>query len=230
MSWVIVWDIETIPDTEGFARANGLVNHSEEDIRKAMGGKFPKPPYHSIVCIGAVIAQQVDGAWEVRSIDAPHVGQKSEKEIIKDFLDKIEELQPQLVTYNGSSFDFPVLRYRAMHHKLEAPGLFSRPYFNRFTNDALDLCDALSSFGSSTKMKLDEICKFMGFEGKPDGINGSQVEEYFKAGKIEEISEYCKSDVLNTYSLWLRWELFAGRISTLQYSLSDEFTYPNTIE
>jgi predicted PolB exonuclease-like 3'-5' exonuclease len=212
MSWVIVWDIETVPDTEGYARANGLVGQGEAEIRRAMGGKFPKPPYHSIVCIGAVVAEQVNGIWEVRSIDAPHVGQKSEKEIIKDFLDKIEELQPQLVTYNGSSFDFPVLRYRAMHHKLEAPGLFARPYFNRFTNDALDLCDALSSFGSSTKMKLDEICKFMGFEGKPDEINGSQVEDYFKAGKIEEIAEYCKSDVTNTYKLWLRWQLFCGNL------------------
>lgn len=217
---VIVWDIETIPDTEGYARANGLVGHSEEEIRAKMGAKFPKPPYHKIVCIGSVIAEQVNGIWEVLSVDAPHIGQKSEREIIKEFLDKIEELEPQLVTYNGSSFDFPVLRYRAMHHQLEAPGLFARPYFNRYTNDALDLCDALSSFGASTKMKLDEICKFLGFQGKPDGIDGSHVDEYFRAGKIQEIADYCKSDVVNTYRLWLRWELFRGTLSADQVGSS----------
>lgn len=220
MSWAIVWDIETIPDTEGYARANGLTGHSEDEIRSKMGAKFPKPPYHKIVCIGAVIAEQVNGIWEVRSVEAPHIGEKSEKDIIKDFLDKIDEFNPQLITYNGSSFDFPVLRYRAMHHQLEAPGLSSRPYFNRYTNDALDLCDALSSFGSSTKMKLDEICKFLGFEGKPDGINGSQVDEYFRAGKIQQIADYCKSDVVNTYKLWLRFELFTGNITTEYYNSS----------
>lgn len=221
MSSVIVWDIETIPDTEGYARANGLTGKNEDEIRSKMGAKFPKPPYHKIVCIGAVISEQVNGIWEIRTIEAPHIGEMSEKEIIKSFLNKIHELEPQLVTYNGSSFDFPVLRYRAMHHKLEAPGLFSRPYFNRYTNDALDLCDALSSFGTSTKMKLDEICKFLGFEGKPDGINGSQVDEYFRAGKIQDIADYCTSDVMNTYKLFLRYELFIGKISYENYVNSD---------
>ena len=227
MSSVIVWDIETIPDTEGYARANGLTGKSEDDIRAAMGSRFPKPPYHKIVCIGAVVAEQVNSIWEVRSIAAPHIGDLSERDIIGNFLENIRKMKPQLVTYNGSSFDFPVLRYRALHHKLEAPGLFARPYFNRYTNDALDLCDALSSFGSSTKMKLDEICKFLGFDGKPDGINGSQVDEYFRAGKIQEISDYCKSDVVNTYGLFLRYELFVGRISESEYEKSNDLLNVN---
>jgi 3'-5' exonuclease len=53
---------------------------------------------------------------------------------------------PQLVTFNGNGFDLPVLRYRAMIHAISAPGLAERSYFNRHTEDALDLCDALSSF------------------------------------------------------------------------------------
>ena len=69
-------------------------------------------------------------------------------------------------------------------------------------------------------MKLDEICKFMGFDGKPDGINGSQVDEYFRAGKIQEIADYCKSDVINTYKLFLRHELFLGNITGSNYDKS----------
>jgi len=53
-------------------------------------------------------------------------------------------LSPQLVTFNGSSFDLPVLRYRAMMHKVSAPGLLERPYFHRYAEDAVDLCDVLS--------------------------------------------------------------------------------------
>ena len=45
------------------------------------------------------------------------------------------------MTFNGSSFDLPVLRYRAMVHKVTAIGLSARPYFNRYTDDAVDLCD-----------------------------------------------------------------------------------------
>ena len=222
MPSVIVWDIETVPDLSGFARAHGLAGQSDAEIIAALGKGFPKPPYHSIVCIGALTAEWQDQGWKVTSVKAPHVGDQSEKELIQEFVDQVSELRPVLVTYNGSGFDFPVLRYRSMVHNVSAPGLFSRPYFNRYSEDALDLCDALSSFGSSTKMKLDEICKFMGLAGKPNDINGSQVREYFEAGRIQEISDYCVSDVINTYRLWLRWELFKGKLDQDEFEFSDK--------
>ena len=212
MKSVIVWDIETVPDLEGYARVHKLAGKTDDEIRAAMGSKFPKPIYHSIVCIGAVIAEYEDDYWKVRSVAAPHVGTQTERELISSFLDQIAEYEPQLVTYNGSGFDLPVLRYRAMLHKLSAPGLFERPYFNRYSTDALDLCDALSSFGSSTKLKLDEVCKIMGLDGKPSEIDGSQVSEYYRAGRIQEIADYCVTDVINTYRLWLRHELFKGEL------------------
>lgn len=55
---VIAWDIETVPDLKGFAAANGMEGKSEDEIRAAMGEKFPKHIYHSIVCIGALVAHQ----------------------------------------------------------------------------------------------------------------------------------------------------------------------------
>jgi hypothetical protein len=50
---VIVWDLETVPDIAGYAAANGLIGKLDEEIREALGNKFPKHIYHSIVCIGA---------------------------------------------------------------------------------------------------------------------------------------------------------------------------------
>jgi predicted PolB exonuclease-like 3'-5' exonuclease len=88
---------------------------------------------------------------------------------------RIEELKPQLVTFNGSSFDLPVLRYRAMVHAIAAPGLSARPYFHRYTDDAVDLCDILGSFSSQGKVTLHELCRVMGLPGKPDGISGGEV-------------------------------------------------------
>ena len=222
MSAVIVWDIETVPDIERFARANGLVGKSGDEVLEAMGEKFPKPAYHSIVCIGAVVAERVDGIWQVRAVGAPHIGERREEELIQTFVAKIADLAPKLVTYNGSSFDLPVLRYRAMTHRLSALGLSARPYFNRYTDDAVDLCDILSSFGASTKMRLDELCKLMGLAGKPADMNGAQVYEYFRAGRIKEIADYCVTDVVNTYRLWLRYELFRGSLNGEQFERSEQ--------
>ncbi len=166
---IIVWDLETVPDLGGFAAANDLVGKSDVEVREALGDKFPKHIYHSIVCIGALIAHWERDRWAVDAIGAPHLGERTEKELITAFCDKIAELSPRLVTFNGNSFDLPVLRYRAMVHGVSAPGLSGRPYFHRYTEDAIDLCDALSSFSSQGKATLHEISRVMGLPGKAKG-------------------------------------------------------------
>lgn len=219
--WVIVWDLETVPDLARFALANGLVGKPEEEIRAAMGDKFPKQIYHSIICIGALVARQEEGRWSVAALGAPHVGERPEKALIGSFVDRIAELKPQLVTFNGSSFDLPVLRYRAMIHAIPASGLLARPYFYRYSEDAIDLCDALSSFSSQSKVGLDELARVMGLPGKPDGINGADVERYYREGRLREIAEYCEADVVNTYRVWLRYELFCGRLTAACFEASE---------
>jgi hypothetical protein len=79
MNSLIVWDIETIPDLKGFAAANGHDGSSNDEIRAAMGDKFPKHIYHSIICIGALVAYREDGRWDVTALGAPHVGERPEK-------------------------------------------------------------------------------------------------------------------------------------------------------
>jgi 3'-5' exonuclease len=218
---VIVWDLETVPDLGGFAAANDLVGKPEVDIRAALGNKIPKHIYHTIVCIGALIAHRESDHWAVDALGAPHVGERTEKQLIASFCDKIGELKPQLVTFNGNSFDLPVLRYRAMIRGVSAPGLAARLYFNRYTEDAVDLCDILSSFAPHTKASLNELSKIMGMPGKPGGIDGSEIERYFLDGKIKEIADYCETDVVNTYRVWLRYELFRGRLSESEHQASE---------
>src|SRR5262249_37351120 len=169
---------------------------TDDEIRAAMGDKFPKHIYHSIICIGALIAHHENDCWVVDVIGAPTVEKRSEKELISSFVERIAELNHQLVTFNGSSFDLPVLRYRAMVNAVAAPGLAMRPYFYRYSEDAIDLCDALSSFNSQGKATLHELCRVMGLLGKPDGMSGGEVEKYYREGRIHEIADYCESDVV----------------------------------
>jgi predicted PolB exonuclease-like 3'-5' exonuclease len=219
---IIVWDIETIPDLKGFAAANGHDGKTDDEIREVIGDKFPKHIYHSIICIGALVARRENAHWEVTHLGAPYVGERSEKELIAAFVSRIAELNPQLVTFNGSGFDLPVLRYRAMVHAISAVGLSACPYFHRYTGDAVDLCDALSSFSSQAKVTLHELCKVMGLPGKPDGITGADVDRYYREGRIKEIAQYCESDVLNTYRVWLRYELFRGGLTYEDFRKSED--------
>lgn len=108
-----------------------------------------------------------------------------------------------------------------MINAVAAPGLSARAYFNRYSDDALDLCDVLSSFSAQGKATLNELCKIMGLPGKPDGIDGGEVHRYFREGRIKEIADYCKSDVVNTYRIWLRYELFRGRLGVGDYEESN---------
>jgi predicted PolB exonuclease-like 3'-5' exonuclease len=219
---VIVWDLETVPDLVAARRMFGLnETTSDAEVRQKMGDGFPKHPLHKIVCIGALVASRQPEGWRVDALGAPHIGERPEKELIAAFVERIGQLRPQLVTFAGHSFDLPVLRYRAMVHRISAVGLQVRPYYHRYTDDAVDLCDALGSFSPGAKIKLDEISRVLGLPGKPEGVDGSRVEEMVLAGKIEEVARYCESDVLNTYRVWLIYELFRGTITDKQLEWSE---------
>ena len=106
-----------------------------------------------------------------------------------------------------------MLRYRAMVHGVSAPGLYARSYFHRYAEDAVDLCDVFSSFSPQGKATLHEISRVMGLPAKPKGFDGGEVERYFREAKIKEIADYCETDVVGTYQVWLRYELFRGALS-----------------
>jgi 3'-5' exonuclease len=206
-----------VPDLAGLAAANDLVGKPDADVRAVLGNRSTST---TPSCASARSSLKSDH-WAVDALGAPHLGERTEKQLISAFCDKVAELKPQLVTFNGNSFDLPVLRYRAMIHGVSAPGLAARLYFNRYTEDAVDLCDILSAFAPHNKASLNELSKIMGMPGKPEGIDGNDVERYFLEGRIKEIAEYCETDVVNTYRVWLRYELFRGRLSESEHQASE---------
>ena len=126
---IIAWDLETIPDLTASARMLGLGMAPEAEVREALGPGFPKHPLHKIVCIGALVATCQPEGWRVDALGAPHIGERPEADLIKAFAERIGQLRPQMVTWNGHSFDLPVLRYRAMVNRVSAEGLQVRQYF-----------------------------------------------------------------------------------------------------
>jgi len=218
---VLVFDLETVPDVAGFARAENLGQHPDWSVRRQMGEKVARQLFQRIICIGSLAAERGDGVWRPTSLDSRHEPDLDERALIEGFVARLADA-PQLVTFNGHTFDLPVLRYRAMLHAVPAPGLAARPYFDRAGSDTVDLCDLLSAQERHARASLDELSRLLDLPGKPPGIDGQAVEGLFAAGKHAEIAAYCESDVVNTYRCWLRYELFCGRLDAPRFTASEK--------
>ena len=64
--------------------------------------------------------------------------------------------------------------------------------------------------------------RVMGLPGKPNGMSGADVEQFYRDGRIREIADYCETDVVNTYRVWLRYELFRGRLTDAEFRASED--------
>jgi len=235
---IIVFDIETIPD---LSSGRLLVGENDEapdnEIRAKIGlryakqgedpsSAFVKVPLQKIVCIGALFAEKLErsAGWEITRFGAGHVGQRSERQIVESFVGSFHHRPtPQLIGFNSSSFDLPVLRYRALALSLPIPDLHrfnGKDYWYRYGRDHLDLCDVLSNFGASARPSLSEMSALCGLPPKLNGIDGARVEELVRANRIEDVSNYCEIDVLSTYLLFLRFALVVGDLTLEAYKNS----------
>jgi 3'-5' exonuclease len=79
----------------------------------------------------------------------------------------------------------------------------------------------LSAYNNQGKATLHEICRVTGLPGKPEGVDGSEVAQYHRDGRIQEVANYCETDVVNTYRIWLRYELFRGKITAAELEGSE---------
>jgi 3'-5' exonuclease len=163
----------------------------------------------------------------VTQIGSRSVGEKTEAELLLGFVKSLpvdgRGTGPILVTFNGNGFDLPLLRYRAFALGVPVPGLHGgghRNYWHRFGSDHIDLCDVLSGYGASTKPSLAEMAALANIPVKIGGIDGSQVEAYVAAGRLTEVADYCLTDVLATYSVFLRYEMVRGDLRPAHFDAS----------
>jgi hypothetical protein len=56
------------------------------------------------------------------------------------------------------------------------------------------------------------MAQLLGFPGKL-GMSGEHVWDAHLAGRSEDIRNYCETDVVNTYLVYLRFELMRGRLT-----------------
>src|SRR5262249_28944093 len=90
-------------------------------------------------------------------------------------------------------------------------------YISRFHWRHTDLMDVLAGFQARGRVSLENVACLLGLPGKL-GFSGAQVWDAYCAGNLIGIGRYCETDVLNTYLVYLRFELMRGRFTRERYA------------
>lgn len=129
----------------------------------------------------------------------------NEREILAEFWQLMEKYG-RVITYNGRGFDLPFAYVRSSLHQI-------RPSRNLLGNrysivDHCDLSEVLSFFGAAQeRFSLDYWCRRFGIHSpKTEGIDGSQVGQFYRDGKIHDIAKYCLRDAQATGELYRKLE------------------------
>ncbi|WP_348518770.1 3'-5' exonuclease [Campylobacter sp. CCS1377] len=219
--YICVFDCESIPDTE-LIRKNLAFEGSDLEVslkalewqKEQSGNEFLPLPFHKIVSICAVVSDSFGRFIKVNKIDGD-----DEESMIRNFFNFIEK-QPKLVSFNGKNYDMPVLVLRALKYNIKASTYLDtisdkwNNYKTRFSE--LKHCDLFESLGGTRGLRLDLICSMAGLPGKYE-VHGDEVMTLFYNKEYEKIHEYCESDVLNTYMLYLKYELIKGNLCESDY-------------
>ena len=225
MTPTLVFDIETVPDVAGL---RAIHEHdpalSDSDVaelafqrRRAQAGHdFLQLHLQRVVAISC--AMREGDAFRVWSLGTLEDGEAT---LIQRFFEGVEKYTPQLVSWNGGGFDLPVLHYRALIHGLTATKYWDQGederefkynnYISRYHSRHLDMMDLLALYQPRASAPLDQLAKLMGFPGKL-GMDGSKVWEAYRGGRLAEIRDYCETDVVNTYLVFLRFQKLRGQL------------------
>jgi predicted PolB exonuclease-like 3'-5' exonuclease len=208
----LVLDIETVPDSELWMRP---------DTPAGVERPFPPTYAHRVIVVGCL---WLDAAYRLRRIGV--IGEErpadpascDEHAILNDFSAFMIRHRPALVTFNGRTFDMPVLALRSLRCGVPMPWYYrDRAVRHRYSQEGhIDLCDWLADHGAARTSSLDALARLIGLPGKV-GVDGSHIEGMFKSGLLERIQDYCLSDVAQTALLFLRFRLLQGVLDRTRY-------------
>jgi len=231
MTPILVFDIETIPDAAGLRKIWDLaadvsdaavIELASQRRRQSTGNDFMPPHVQRVVAISCALrSNEGVRVWSLGNPNDP------ERDLVQRFFDGIEKYTPQLVSWNGASFDLPVLHYRALLHGIAGCCYWEvgdsnkdfryNNYMSRYHQRHIDLMDILSGYQNRAWAPLDEIAQLCGLPGKL-GMRGAEVYPAFVRGEIGAIRDYCETDVANTYLLFQRFQLIRGLITPDEYA------------
>ena len=222
----LLFDVESVADGElisevrypnqNLSAAEAIEKYRQERL-ELTGSDFI--PYTHQIPVSVVVAKvSAEGHLvDIVALDHPHYRPHV---ITKHFWLGWEKYErPTLVTFNGRTFDVPLLELAAFRYGISIPSWFGgqRNYEqprNRYNVNAhFDLQDLLTNFGATRfNGGLNLAAMALGKPGKMD-VQGDMVQDLYNDGRIHDINEYCRCDVLDTYFVFLRCKVVTGVIT-----------------
>ncbi len=223
-----IFDVESVADGDliskvrypgqGYTSADAIATYQDE-LMETKGTTFI--PHTFQIPIAVVVAKI---AADFRLIDLVSLDEPEFRpHIITDHFWRGWEVYkyPQWVSFNGRSFDIPLMELAAFRYGISLPKWFGGEGYkalrNRFNTSAhLDLQDVLTNFGAARcNGGLNLVAQILGKPGKLD-TRGDQVQQLFDDGQTQAISDYCRCDVLDTYFVFLRTQVLIGKATIEQ--------------
>ena len=221
----LIFDVESVADGEliskvrypgaNYSPSEAIATYQDE-LMEQRGTTFIP---HTFQIPTAVVIAKVAADFElldIVSLDEPDF----RPHVITDNFWRGWELYgfPQWVTFNGRSFDIPLMELAAFRYGVAVPAWFKSDGYktprNRYNLDAhLDLQDLLMNYGAARcNGGLNLMAQLLGKPGKMD-LTGDQVQQQFDSGNKSAISDYCRCDVLDTYFVFLRTQALLGKLT-----------------
>lgn len=233
---ILVFDVESVPDV---ALLREVYHYEGSDLEvceqafkaqnELSGSDFLPLSFHKIVSIASVAADEFGNFIKVGHFAKDIAWEEREETLLKEFSDFINKKNPRLISFNGRGYDMPLIALRAMKYNLNLYAYYEvdnpKANKNKWENYRvrhserfhLDLYDTLGVWGAARSFSLDAVCKMCGIMGKFE-VDGGQVHELiYKDNDLEKVDFYCQSDVLNTYWLFLKFELTRGNLTMQDY-------------
>ena len=222
----LVFDIESVADASLVAKLRYPGESLEPSAavgryRAELMDKFDSDfiPYTFQVPISVVVGK-VTADFRLADVVVLDEPQFRPHVITENFWRGWEKYQrPTLVSFNGRGFDLPLLELAAFRYGLSLPGWFqaagkaSDNLRSRYNTAAhIDLCELLTNFGSTRFTGgLNLAANLLGKPGKMD-VQGHMVQDLYDAGRLAEINDYCRCDVLDTYFVFCAAAYLSGSL------------------
>lgn len=226
----LVFDVESVADGDLIAKirypgddlnAKQAIERYRAELLEKYESEFIPYTFQIPISIAIMKVDKNLQLIDIVTLDDP---QYRPEVIAKQFWQGWEHYQrPSLVSFNGRSFDIPLLELAAFRYGISVPNWFNifdksweqrRGRYNQRSH--IDLQDMLTNFGASRfNGGLNLVANLLGKPGKM-GIAGHMVQDLYSEGQVQRINDYCRCDVLDTYFVFLRFSVLLGKISIEQ--------------
>lgn len=152
---------------------------------------------------GAVLVHGSGCKWEdFGDVPGTKVFRGNERELLTEFW-RLAQEWGTVVTYNGRGYDGPVLLTRSA--MLDVKPSRQLAGYRYSVKEHCDLMEVLNFMGAARESySLDYWCRRFGVESPKGKMDGSMVASKARAGRYDEIAEYCLRDTRATADLFQR--------------------------